>query len=285
MIAVSLLLSFAHASDPHSVWSPPCSVPVQEEVDKGEGAVTLRYVVHVDTLEGGRMSMTLGSFSLVSIAGAEIDEAQRAELTEALGGLGTLPPAIISPQGELAGIATDTRTLRDLLGRIGIHKQQQRSLQKMFRSDELVALMAADAAHLWWAWTGAWLGDLPEVGGSRQTRVDYASADGRHGPVDATISRDADVDGAPHLIAQLVVPPERLMMEWMLLLGEGAVGDPAARPGRVMRAEATLGADRRPLHTRLELHDQLTSGQRHLEYRDTTWLWAEAQGCGAASAP
>ncbi|HMV68436.1 MAG TPA: hypothetical protein PKA64_16425 [Myxococcota bacterium] len=279
MWLVSLVLSYAHAAPPAQVWGPPCVVPVLEEVDKGEGTSTLRYLVHVEPHDGSGLTLTLERFELVALEGQPLKPEEQ-ELAQKMLGRLTTPPAFIGADGQLAGVPADLRTLRELLDKLDIRRAEQRGMLKMFKSDELVGLMAADLARLWWAWSGAWVGEIPPAGGSITGEAPYLGGDGVRGPVPAIWSREVDASGADTLRAELAVPPSRLSMEWMLLMGSGAVGTLEVGPGRSVVAEAQLDpATGRPLHTRLEVVDRLTGGAAHSQYRDTRWLWDEAQGC------
>lgn len=280
MILVSLLLSSAHAQDVRTTWQPPCEVPVLEEVDKGEGTSTLRYRVRVEEGPDGGLLVTLGGFELVAIEGFDLGPEEMAQASEMLGKVGTLPPAVIDASGAFSRVATDRKTLKAVLDSLGLSATEQREMLKMFRSDELLGLMASDLARLWWAWAGAWTGPALEEGGSRSGDADYFGGDGARGLVPTLWSRSPCAEGQLCLRAEMAVPVDRLRMEWLLLLGAG-MGTTELGPGRAVIAQAELDArTRRPLHTRLEVADRLTGGAAHLQHRDTRWLWDEAQGCG-----
>lgn len=264
-------------------WSTPCTVPVEDAVEKNGGRSTTRYDVRFEPLEDTHLAVYLEHFEAVSVEGRPVTGDEQQEFRRRMAQVGALPPFFVGRDGAFVGLPTDRAFIDRVFSAFRIKGKQAATVRALLSDDATRNLMIADTARMWWSWIGAWAGSAVEPGQTVTTTSTYLGGDGVAHLLPTTLSRSESTTTA-ELSAELVVPLELLGVDDLIeklrqLLHHEPTGDELPMR-RILASASTDPHTLRPAHTRLEVHDRVVPGvPEQIAIRDVTWRWDQATGC------
>ncbi len=285
LVLTAWLSSTAQAGEPMRFdWTTPCSVPVEDSVEKDGGRSTTRYDVRLEPLDDTHVAVYLEHFQALSVEGRPVTDAEQKEFAKRLAQVGALPPFFVARDGAFVGLPTDKAFIDRVFAAFHLKGKQKATVRALLSDDATRNLMIADTARMWWSWIGAWAGRTVDPGATVQATSTYLGADGVPHELPTTLTR-GEATATADLTAELPIPIELLGVDELVgRLRELLHHEPTADelPTRTLRATTSADpATLRPTRTRLEVHDRVVPGvPEQLTVRDVTWRWDQAVGCG-----
>lgn len=266
-------------------WSAPCTVPVQDTVQKDGRSSVTRYDVRLVPFEDTQLAVYLEHFQPLENDGQPLSAKAQRLFRKRMKQVGALPPYFVGRDGTFVGLPTDDAFLDRMFASLSVKAHEAEETRALLTDQAAVNLMMADAARMWWAWVGAWVGhDLPDDA-SVVAPTTYVGADGIAHSVATTFTR-LDVRSGAALQADMEIPIELLGVDTLVdklreLLHHEPTGDEL--PRRVLSATITWDMSTgRPFHTLFTVSDRLVPGTpEQVTTRSMFWLWDDAVGCGA----